>query len=80
MNVTEQLTAFIVGPLSGGTAGAVDPDEDLIERGLIDSLGIIELLSFIDDKFGVSLPPDEVVPENFRSVRALAALIEAKRR
>ena len=42
------------------------------------SLGIIELLSFIDNKFGVSLPPDEVVPENFRSINSLTALIQTK--
>ena len=55
-------------------------DENLIDQGLIDSVSILELIAFIEGEFSVTLPVDEVVPENFRSIRALSTLIESKQR
>lgn len=54
------------------------PDQPLL-TGLLDSFGLLALLNFIEERFGVTIPHDEVVTDNFRSVGALAAFIESRR-
>ena len=49
--------------------------EDLVDDGILDSLDIVSLVSMIDTEFDVSIPPEEIIPENFNSAEALFALI-----
>lgn len=79
-SVGDRLTKFILTEFAEGRTDHLDDDLDLIEQGLVDSLGILELLAFMDREFGVVVPADEVIPENFRSIRALSQLIERQRR
>ncbi|MBL8062689.1 MAG: acyl carrier protein [Anaerolineales bacterium] len=51
-------------------------DESLIESGIIDSLGIMTLLAFVEREFSVEIPGDDLLPENFASISAITALIE----
>ena len=51
-------------------------EEDLIGEGILDSLDIVTLITEINLTFDVSIPAEEVVPENFNSVSAIWALIE----
>lgn len=50
--------------------------EGLIDDGILDSLDIVSLITDINDTFDVSIPPEEIVPENFNSAKALWELIE----
>jgi acyl carrier protein len=54
----------------------LDDDEPLIESGIIDSLGILKILAFMDETFGVDLSSDQIKPENFKTVRSICALID----
>jgi len=47
----------------------------LIDDGVIDSFDIITLIAEIDDRIGVTIPPEELIPENFNSYKAISALI-----
>ncbi len=49
--------------------------EELIDDGVLDSLDIVSLVSQIDSEFGVTIPAEEIIPENFNSAEALFALI-----
>lgn len=48
---------------------------DLIDDGILDSLDIVSLVSQIDSEFGVTIPAEEIIPENFNSAEELFALI-----
>ena len=50
--------------------------ESLIDDKVIDSFDIITLIAEIDDRIGVTIPAEELVPENFNSYSAMLALIE----
>jgi acyl carrier protein len=51
-------------------------DEDsLLEEGVIDSLGIMELATFVETQFGISVADSELVPQNFDSIAKLSAFI-----
>jgi D-alanine--poly(phosphoribitol) ligase subunit 2 len=51
------------------------PDVDLLETGRIDSIGLVELILQLEDRFGVSLPVDTLEIDDFRSINRIADLI-----
>lgn len=59
-------------------ATSVRRDEPLL-NGLIDSFDILRLVVFLEERFGVTIEDQELVPENFETVGSLAAFIESKR-
>lgn len=79
MDIAAELEQFIVSDLSGDEQGTLSHDDDLMSRGIVDSLGILRLMAFIEEKFAVSVGADEIVPENFRDISSLARFIEHKR-
>ncbi len=71
------ITEYIKSEFAAG--GGVDIETaNLLEEEVIDSLGIFTLVSFIEDKFGVSVEPEEVNLDNFESVAAVTKLVEGK--
>ncbi|MDD5946541.1 MAG: acyl carrier protein [Oscillospiraceae bacterium] len=48
----------------------------LIDDGILDSFDIISIITEINSEFGVAIPADKIVPENFNSAKALAELVE----
>ncbi|MHC5011757.1 MAG: phosphopantetheine-binding protein [Planctomycetota bacterium] len=54
-------------------------DESLFEAGVVDSMGILELTLFVEETFGIDVPDDDVVPDNFDSVEKLATYIESRK-
>ena len=51
-------------------------EDNLVDDGILDSLDIVTLITEINSEFGVSIPPEEIIPENFNSAKALWELIE----
>ena len=49
---------------------------DLVDDGILDSLDIVSLVAQIDAEFGVTIPAEEIIPENFNSAKALYELIQ----
>jgi len=54
-------------------------DASFLKEGIIDSMGVMELVTFVSDTFGIQVEPYEVLPENFDSVNKLAAFIRRKK-
>lgn len=77
MKTNEVIRDFITNEMLHGSLTAPLRDEDqLVESGIIDSLGVMTLLSFLDEKFSIQVSGDDLIPENFESVSAIAALVE----
>ncbi len=55
-----------------------DDDASLLEHGILDSLGILELISFIEDKFGIRVSDEEILPENLDSIGGISRFILRK--
>ena len=53
-------------------------DDSFLDRGIIDSTGILELIMFLEEKYGVVVLDHELVPENLDSVNRLVAFVERK--
>ena len=54
-------------------------EDPLITRGLLDSLSILKTVTFCEERFGISIPDHEVLPDHFESVRTIAALVDRRR-
>lgn len=77
MSHEDTVRGFITQDLGySGQSSELTLDYDLIENDVIDSLGIMKLVSLIEDRYGVEIPDEQLVPENFITIRALTALIE----
>lgn len=64
--------------MHNSTTTILGDDEPLIESGIIDSLGIMTLLSFVEGEFSIEIPGDDLLPENFASISAISSLIERR--
>ena len=62
-----------------GSWSEVDEDYPLLAKHVIDSLGMLKLVSLIEEEFDVEIDDDDVVPDNWRTIRNIAALVESKR-
>lgn len=70
---------FIVENFLFGNKDALTGDEDsFLQKGLIDSTGILEVVSFIEEKFGIKVEDDDLLPENLDSIRRLADFVKRK--
>jgi acyl carrier protein len=75
----QELHEFIVSELvSGDGALSVTPDEDLIKRGIVDSLGVAQLVEFCESRYRIRVSDTDLVPGNFRTLSDLAGYIERK--
>ena len=57
---------------------SIGDDDSLIEGGIIDSMGVLEIVTFIESQFEVVLADDEVASDNFRSIQSLADFVKSK--
>ncbi len=64
--------------LFGDTEAQLEDDQSLIDSGVIDSTGVLELITFLESEFGIAVEDDEVLPENLDSINNIAAYIERK--
>lgn len=58
--------------------GQLQDDASFLEEGIIDSTGVLELVMFVEDTFGIMVEDEEIVPENFDSVQQLARYASLK--
>ena len=58
---------------------AISESESLLDAGLIDSTGILELVAFLEAEFAIQMADADIVPENLDSIQAIAAYVAGKR-
>lgn len=79
MEISSKIRGFILeNVLIGSDETALDDNDSFLEKGIIDSTGILELVSYLEEEFEIEVKDDELVPDNFDSVSRLAGYIEGK--
>ena len=76
MSRREILLDYVKDELAHGRMPNLNVDDDLLSAGILDSMGILELVAFIDKQFGIQVPDEDVVLENFMSVSALTDYLQ----
>ncbi len=78
--IRADLTEFIVtNYLFGEVARAPRDDTPLVEDGIVDSTGILELIEFLEYHFDIAVAEEETVPDNLGSISALTKFVMSKR-
>ena len=77
MSVLKELENYLLTEIAVGLdKKTLEPDEDLLELGIIDSLGLMKLISFMEETFAITIPDEGVIPENFQNLNCMAKLVE----
>jgi acyl carrier protein len=75
--LADELTAFINDEVSLGDDPAA-PDTDLLMSGLVDSLGVVMIVEWLERRLGIEIDPSDVVLEHFESVDAMVAYLRGR--
>ena len=74
MALKADLVRYIQENLAPDTA--IDDTTALIDKGILDSMGLMQVIMFIEEKTGVRIPDDEVLPDNFQTIGSIEALVD----
>ena len=79
MSIEEKLKMYILDNfLFTDDQSVLSSEDSFMEKGIIDSSGILEVIFFLEEEFNVKVEDDEMTPENLDSVKNLVAFIEKK--
>jgi acyl carrier protein len=79
MTIETQIRQYILENfLFTDDESALRDDASFLEEGIVDSTGVLELVMFVEETFGIEVADEEIVPENFDSVEKLARYVRAK--
>jgi acyl carrier protein len=79
MDISKSLEQFIQDEIIKGQKKIdLQQSTNLIDEGIIDSLGIMKLLTFIEESYQLQISDEELLPENFESLKAICAMVENK--
>jgi acyl carrier protein len=78
--IREEVRTFVLENFLFGEDGqGLHDDSSFLEEGLIDSTGVLELVAFLEQTYGIAIDDDELVPENLDSIRNVTYFVERKR-
>jgi acyl carrier protein len=79
LQIQDALRQFIVNDLLLGQVAEIKDDDDLLLSGLMDSLGVVRLIAFIESELHLTVPPEDVVLENFQTLAAITAYLQNRK-
>lgn len=72
------LNRFILEKFPLARKRGIDNETFLLQSGIVDSLGILELVAFIENEFGITVSDDELMPENFQNIAMMTSFVAGK--
>ena len=77
--VSRRLREFVAKNFYVADTSSFGDATSLLEHGVIDSTGVLELVSFVEAEYGIAVADEDIVPANFDSIAALAGFVARKR-
>jgi len=74
----DRLREFVLKSFPLARKRGFDPEEKWLETGLVDSLGILDIVQFLEREFSLQITDDELVPENFGTFASVVAFVHGK--
>lgn len=75
----EQIRAFLASNFYIADADALHNETSLLDQGVVDSTGVLEVIGFIEETFGITVEDSELLPENLDSIQGIAQYIISKK-
>ena len=79
VDLKARVRQFVVENFYVADPAKLDDEASLLDRGIIDSTGVLEVIAFLEREFQVAVADEEMVPENLDSIARLAAYVERKK-
>ena len=77
--INEEISSYVINKLAKRkNYKHVDGCDDLISSGIVDSLGVMQLISFLEEKFSICVKDEDVVPDNFQTVDSITLYVSSK--
>lgn len=77
--INDAIRNFVISHFPLARKRGVTDSDLLVETGVLDSLGILDVVQFIETEFGLHIDDDELLPENFQSIQNLSEFVQKKR-
>jgi acyl carrier protein len=78
MSIEAKIRAYIAENFLFGEASSLGVDESFLDKGIIDSTGILEIIMFLEEQFGITVADSEMLPENLDSIGNIVRFIAKK--
>lgn len=78
MELKHEIRAFVVENFLFGNDGNLDDAQSLLDAGVIDSTGVLELVSFLEKQYQIRVDDQDLVPENLDSIASIAGFVRGK--
>ena len=79
-SLEQELRRYVIDNfLYGRQDQELSDDDSFVDKGVLDSTGVLDLVGYLEQSYGVEIADQELVPENLDSVRRIAAFLRAKR-
>lgn len=78
MQYLDTVSSFIVENFLFGDSESLREDTSFLEEGIVDSTGILELVMFLEETYGIKIEDDELIPENFDNLNRIVKYLERK--
>jgi acyl carrier protein len=79
MDIKDQVRAFVTSNFYVSDPAALEDDASLLDRGVIDSTGVLEVIFFIEENFGITVEDSEMLPDNLDSIERISNFIVRKK-
>lgn len=77
-DVANALREFILKQFPAARKHGIKDSDRLLETGLVDSMGVLEIVAFIEAEYGIPVADDDLIPENFQTVEHMAAFVRTR--
>jgi acyl carrier protein len=78
LTIEKELRTFILDNFLMGREDFLSNHDSFLEKGIFDSTGILELVSFLEQRYNIEMEPEELIPENLDSISSLANFLQRK--
>ena len=78
MSIEPKIRAYIGENFLFGAADQLGVDDSFLDKGIIDSTGILEIIMFLEEEFGIKVADSEMLPENLDSIANIVRFITKK--
>jgi acyl carrier protein len=79
VTIAQEIRGFVVGNfLFGQDSGGLTEDQSFLETGIIDSTGVLELVAFLEQRYGISVDDRELLPDNLDSISNVTRFVTRK--
>lgn len=78
MSIAEQVRAFVTTNFYVPDPSVLTDDTSLLDQGIVDSTGVLEVITFLEETFAITVADEEILPDNLDSIARIAGYVARK--